>query len=83
MNLSLVDKIWISVDVWIRPVFPDPVTYDEIKMCDLEPFSKIQSHIAIPSNLKSVNFLYLNNLDKPYHIAGLFPEVQIFPNGEF
>ena len=26
--ISLMDKNWISVDVWIRLVFPDPVTYD-------------------------------------------------------
>ena len=29
--LSCIDKKWILVDAWIRPVFPDPVTYADWK----------------------------------------------------
>ena len=38
------DKNWISVDVWIRPVFPDSVTYDVYLLATLGfkiPFLRI------------------------------------------
>ena len=55
-------KNWISVDVWIRPVFPDPVTYVDCS----RKLGCNASSLCSPLNLLYVLFFF-RGLEKKYY----------------